>query len=105
MEKIREFSTSTKRFFLVMYILCPTFQFLAKWNRLREFSTLTKRFFLVMYILCHIFQFLAKWNRLREFSAPTKIFLFSYVPLGPFYSYQQNGMDYASLAHQLKDYI
>ena len=53
-------------------------------EKIREFSTSTKRFFLVMYILCHIFQFLAKWNRLLEFSAPTKIFLFSYVPFGSF---------------------
>ena len=62
-----------------MYILCPIFQFLAKWNRLREFSTLTKRFFLVMYILCPIFQFLAKWNGVREFSTLTKRLFFSYV--------------------------
>ena len=36
-----------------MYILCPIFQFLAKWNELREFSTLTKRLFFsyVHYVL------------------------------------------------------
>ena len=58
-----------------------------------------------MYILCPIFQLAAKQNGLRELSTSTKIFCLVTYLLGPFYSYQQNGMDYGSLAHQLKDYF
>ena len=58
-----------------------------------------------MYILCPISQLAAKQNGLRELSTSTKIFCLVTYLLGPFYSYQQNGMDYGSLAHQLKDYF
>ena len=88
-----------------MYLLCPIFQSAAKWNGVREFSTSTKRLLLAMYILCAIFQLAAKQNGLREFGTSTeRLFLVMYI-LCPIFNSQQNAMDYASLAHQLKDYF